>query len=49
MLQITGIRVERKEKTIKMNDKNLVELQIPTEEVENVDELIREGGGGNEQ
>ena len=26
-----------------MNDKNLVELQIPTEEVENVGELVREG------
>jgi len=27
----------------KMNGKNLVEMQIPTEEVENVDELVREG------
>lgn len=26
-----------------MNGKNLVELQIPTEEVENVDELVSEG------
>jgi len=26
-----------------MNEKNLVELRIPTEEVENVDELVREG------
>lgn len=26
-----------------MNDKNLVEMQIPVEEVENVDELVREG------
>ena len=28
----------------KMNDKNLVELRIPTEEVENVGELVRAGG-----
>ena len=27
----------------KMNGKNLVELRIPTEEVENVDELVSEG------
>ena len=33
----------------KMNDKNLVELRIPGEEVENVGELVRAGGGGNEQ
>ncbi len=26
-----------------MNEKNLVELRIPTEEVENIDELVREG------
>ena len=26
-----------------MNGKNLVEMQIPVEEVENVDELVREG------
>ena len=26
-----------------MNEKKLVELQIPTEEVENVDELVSEG------
>ncbi|MEA2075496.1 MAG: ribbon-helix-helix domain-containing protein [Euryarchaeota archaeon] len=26
-----------------MNEKSLVEMQIPTEEVENVDELVREG------
>ena len=32
-----------------MNDKNLVELRMPGEEVENVDELVRAGGGGNEQ
>ena len=32
----------------KMNNKNLVELQIPTEEVEKVGELIRAGGGGKE-
>jgi len=30
-----------------MNDKSLVELQIPVEEVENVDELVREGYYGN--
>jgi len=27
----------------KMNGKSLVEMQIPVEEVENVDELVREG------
>ena len=27
----------------KMNGKNLVELQIPAEEVGNIDELVREG------
>jgi len=27
----------------KMNDKSLVEMQIPVEEVENVDELVSEG------
>jgi len=27
----------------KMNGKNLVEMQIPTEEVENVDGVVREG------
>lgn len=32
-----------------MNEKNLIEMKIPTEEVENVDELIREGGRENEQ
>lgn len=26
-----------------MNEKSLVELQIPTEEVQNIDELVREG------
>jgi len=26
-----------------MNDKSLVEMQIPVEEVENVDELVSEG------
>ena len=31
----------------KMNGKNLVEMQIPTEEVENVDELVGEGYYGN--
>ena len=30
-----------------MNVKNLVEMQIPVEEVENVDELVREGYYGN--
>lgn len=30
-----------------MNGKNLVELQIPAEEVENIDELVREGYYGN--
>jgi len=30
-----------------MNEKNLVELQIPVEEVENVNELVREGYYGN--
>ncbi|MGB2842475.1 MAG: ribbon-helix-helix domain-containing protein [Halobacteriota archaeon] len=30
-----------------MNDKNLVELQIPTEEVENIDELVKEGYYGS--
>jgi len=30
-----------------MNGKNLVEMQIPTEEVENVDELVGEGYYGN--
>ena len=34
----------RKEEGMKrMNGKNLVEMQIPVEEVENVDELVREG------
>jgi len=32
-----------------MTGKSLVEMQIPTVEVENVDELVRAGGGGNEQ
>jgi Arc/MetJ-type ribon-helix-helix transcriptional regulator len=27
----------------KMNEKNLVEMQIPVEEVENIDELVSEG------
>ena len=31
----------------KMNRKNLVELQIPTEEVENVDGLVRDGFYGS--
>jgi Arc/MetJ-type ribon-helix-helix transcriptional regulator len=26
-----------------MNEKNLVEMQIPAEEVENIDELVSEG------
>lgn len=26
-----------------MNDKSLVEMKIPTEEVENIDELVSEG------
>ena len=26
-----------------MNEKNLVEMQIPVEEVENIDELVSEG------
>lgn len=30
-----------------MNEKSLVELRIPTEEVENVDELVREGYYGS--
>mgnify|MGYP001122198972 CR=1 FL=1 len=30
-----------------MNGKNLVEMQIPLEEVENVDELVREGYYGS--
>jgi len=30
-----------------MNGKSLVELQIPAEEVENVDELVREGYYGS--
>ena len=30
-----------------MNEKNLVEMQIPVEEVENIDELVREGYYGN--
>jgi len=30
-----------------MNVKNLVEMQIPVEEVENVDELVGEGYYGN--
>ena len=30
-----------------MNEKNLVEMQIPVEEVENVDELVGEGYYGN--
>ncbi len=31
----------------KMNEKSLVEMQIPVEEVENVDELVREGYYGS--
>ena len=31
----------------KMNEKNLVEMQIPTEEVENVDGLVRDGFYGS--
>jgi Arc/MetJ-type ribon-helix-helix transcriptional regulator len=31
----------------KMNGKNLVEMQIPAEEVENIDELVSEGYYGN--
>ncbi len=30
-----------------MNDKSLVEMQIPVEEVENVDELVSEGYYGS--
>ena len=30
-----------------MNGKNLVEMQIPVEEVENVDELVSEGYYGS--
>jgi Arc/MetJ-type ribon-helix-helix transcriptional regulator len=30
-----------------MNVKNLVEMQIPVEEVENIDELVGEGYYGN--
>ncbi len=30
-----------------MKEKNLVELRIPAEEVENVDELVREGYYGS--
>jgi len=30
-----------------MNDNSLVEMQIPVEEVENVDELVREGYYGS--
>jgi Arc/MetJ-type ribon-helix-helix transcriptional regulator len=30
-----------------MNGKNLVEMQIPVEEVENIDELVSEGYYGN--
>jgi Arc/MetJ-type ribon-helix-helix transcriptional regulator len=30
-----------------MDEKSLVEMQIPTEEVENVDELVGEGYYGN--
>ena len=28
---------------VKMNGKNLVEMKIPIEEIENIDELVREG------
>ena len=35
---------EKKEvKCKKMNGKNLVEMQIPADEIENVDELVSEG------
>ena len=30
-----------------MSDKNLVNVQIPAEEVENIDELVRDGYYGN--
>ena len=30
-----------------MNGKSLVEMQIPVEEVQNIDELVREGYYGN--
>ena len=30
-----------------MNEKSLVEMQIPVEEVENIDELVGEGYYGN--
>ena len=38
----------RKEEGMKrMNGKNLVEMRIPVEEVENIDELVREGYYGS--
>ena len=39
-----GMKKEKKGGVVeKMNGENLVEMQIPTEEVENVDELVSEG------
>jgi len=43
-----GMKKEKKGGIVeKMNEKSLVEMQIPAEEVGNIDELVREGYYGS--
>jgi metal-responsive CopG/Arc/MetJ family transcriptional regulator len=38
---------EKIEEVVGMSGKNMVEMRIPREELENIDELVREGYYGN--